>query len=86
MSSRVSPRSSRYPRKVAAIFHRPSVGRAAATSASDLARGNLTDDKRLLCKICQSSDGHSHGEEYNLYREKTREKSVEILEEILQHL
>lgn len=69
----MSPRSSRYPGKVAAIFHEPSAGWVAATSVGDLARGNLVDDKRLLCKIRQSSDSHSYDEEYNLYRKKARE-------------
>lgn len=78
INTRMSPRSSRYPGKVVAIFHEPSAGRA-ATSVDDLAHGNLADDKRLLCKIPQSSDGHSYGEEYNLYRVKIMKIFKEIL-------
>jgi len=72
----MSPRSSRYPGKVAAIFHGPSAGRAAAASIGDLA-----DDKRLLCKIRQSSDGHSVRN--IIYIAKRFVKIGEILEEIL---
>lgn len=38
-----------------------------------LVHGNLADDKRPLCKIRQSSDGHSYGEKFNLYRKRAHE-------------
>lgn len=78
----MSPRFSRYPEKVAAIFHKPSAGWAAATSVGDLARGKLMISG-CCAKYVNPAMATRRGEEYNLYREKARENGGNFRREIL---